>query len=307
MSWTIFFFLWTSRISRCFLSGNFFQTESRVSCPREFRKGFRKRCRQCRNRDQWTWCQGTFLSVKKDLPQHLSNIGSFGNQELDQSCVSSRDRKFTRKFLGTLLESQFSSLSPFSSFCSAPLLARTSLLNAGMSQKPCVTSQGGLFFGRVSEPSLPSKSAVSTHRSISLRERTVSTLISMISRPRWLHLQFQPRRKWDSLNPFGRCVWFSAASCSQRQPASSSVVNLWQDTDLRNTGNFVRRVESFPSVERTMSKGRRDIFSTIKGENYVKWSLHEYFDKHGDDFSRRVCSSEKIIWWLRLKLDRKQC
>ena len=219
MSWTIFFFRWTSKISRCFLSAIFFEIESRVSCPREFRKVFRKRCRQCRNRDQLTWCQGTFLSVKKDLPQHLSKKGSFGNQELDQSCVSSRDRKFTRKFRGTLLESQFSSPSPFSSFCSAPLLAQTSLLNAGMSQNLCVISQGGLFFGRVTEPSLPPKSAVSTHRSTSLRERTVSTQTSMISRPRWLHLQLQPWRKWDSLNPFG-------VSGSRQQAAASGSQHL---------------------------------------------------------------------------------
>ena len=37
-----------------------------------------------------------FLGAKKDLPQDLSNLSSPVNQELDQSCVSSRDRKMTR-------------------------------------------------------------------------------------------------------------------------------------------------------------------------------------------------------------------
>ena len=56
-------------------------------------------------------------------------------------------------FHGTLLESQFSSPSPFSSFCSTPLLAQTSLLNASISQKPCATLQGRLILGRLAEQS----------------------------------------------------------------------------------------------------------------------------------------------------------
>ena len=56
-------------------------------------------------------------------------------------------------FCGTLLESQFTSLSPFSSFCSTPPIAQTSLLSTGMNQNLFATPQGGLFFGRMAEQS----------------------------------------------------------------------------------------------------------------------------------------------------------
>ena len=56
-------------------------------------------------------------------------------------------------FRCALLESQFSSPSPFSSFCSTPLLAQTPLLNASLSQKPCAAPQGGLILGRLAEQS----------------------------------------------------------------------------------------------------------------------------------------------------------
>ena len=60
----------------------------------------------------------------------------------------------------TLLESQFSSPNPFSSFCSTLFLTQTpdsisppSLLNSSTSPKPCATPQGGLQFGRLVEQS----------------------------------------------------------------------------------------------------------------------------------------------------------
>ena len=40
----------------CFPAAMFFQTESRVSCPRELRKARLKRVRRWRNRDRWVWC-----------------------------------------------------------------------------------------------------------------------------------------------------------------------------------------------------------------------------------------------------------
>ena len=57
--------------------------------------------------------------------------------------------RFRSMFRGTLLESQFSSPNPFSSFCSTPPPTQTSLLNTGMSMTPCVTPKGGLLFGRM--------------------------------------------------------------------------------------------------------------------------------------------------------------
>ena len=56
-------------------------------------------------------------------------------------------------FRGTLLESQFSSPNPYSSFCCTPPPVQTSLLNTGMSMNPCVTPQGGHLFGRTAEQS----------------------------------------------------------------------------------------------------------------------------------------------------------
>ena len=208
------------------------------------------------------------LSVKKDLPQHLSNIGSFGNQELDQSCVSSRDRKFTRKFRGTLLESQFSSPSPFSSFCSAPLLAQTSLLNAGMSRNFLrhfarrsllwPSGRAGSPIDVSSEHAPINFSSGKDSFNTDFNDLATTVVASAITATTEVG-------RFESI----RCVWFSAASGSQRHPASSSVVNLKRDTDLRSIGNFVRGVESFPSVERTLSKGGWDTFATIKGENSV--------------------------------------
>ena len=65
MNGTIFFDCWTSWISRCFLAAIFFQTESRVSCPRELRKARQKKVRQWRNRGRWVWCQGTSWVQRK--------------------------------------------------------------------------------------------------------------------------------------------------------------------------------------------------------------------------------------------------
>ena len=63
-----------------------------------------------------------------------------------------------------------------------------------------------------------------------------------------------------SVNPFGVSGFQqqAAVSGSQHQQASSSGVNPWQDTDLRSSGKPVRGVESFPSVERSLSKSKRD-------------------------------------------------
>ena len=95
VSGSIFFICWLSWISRCFLAAIFFQTESRVSCPRELKKVLRKRGRQWRNRDQWILVSRNLPSAKNDPPQDLSDPNSLGTRELDQSCVSSRDRKLT--------------------------------------------------------------------------------------------------------------------------------------------------------------------------------------------------------------------
>ena len=59
MSGTIPFVCWIPWLSRCFPAATFFQTESRVSCPRWLRKVLLKHGRQWRNRDQWICCQGT--------------------------------------------------------------------------------------------------------------------------------------------------------------------------------------------------------------------------------------------------------
>ena len=58
-------------------------------------------------------------------------------------------------FRGSLLESQFSSPLPFTSFCSTPLPAQTPLLDMGMRQNPFGTPQLGLLFGRLPEQSPP--------------------------------------------------------------------------------------------------------------------------------------------------------
>ena len=63
-----------------------------------------------------------------------------------------------------------------------------------------------------------------------------------------------------SANPFGVSVFFqqAAASCSQQQPASSSVINLWQTYNVGSCGQLQRGDESSSNVERALLKGKRD-------------------------------------------------
>ena len=104
-------------------------------------------------------------------------------------------------------------------------------------------------------PTLSSKSAASTRRSTYLRERTASTQTSTIS-PTTVDASeitdtievgqltsplFSQKREVSAI-PIGvsRSQQQAAASGSQQQHASSSVVNPWQDTDLKSIGKLVR-------------------------------------------------------------------
>ena len=67
---------------------------------------------------------------------HRRCVGSRPNGQGRVDCLSPRAHQkslIRLMFRGTLLESQFSSPSPCSSFCSTPLLAQTPLLNTSMS------------------------------------------------------------------------------------------------------------------------------------------------------------------------------
>ena len=66
---------WITWISRCVPADIFFQTESRVSCPRELRKVRQKKVRQWRNRDRWIWCQGTSWAQRKLLRKSREQPG----------------------------------------------------------------------------------------------------------------------------------------------------------------------------------------------------------------------------------------
>ena len=96
MNGTIFFDCWASWICRCFPAAIFFQTERRVSCPRELRKARLKKVRQWRNRDRWSWCQGTSWAQRKPLRKIRVLQGSLLSQEFDQSFVTSSTRKLVR-------------------------------------------------------------------------------------------------------------------------------------------------------------------------------------------------------------------
>ena len=119
---------------------------------------------------QNAWHRRIFFSCTRD---QRTCVGSRPNGQGHVDCLSpcAHQKPLIRlMFRGTLLDSQLSSPSPFSSFCFTPLLAQTPLLNASMSQRPCATPQGGLNLGRLAEqsppqvmsPTLSSKSAVST-------------------------------------------------------------------------------------------------------------------------------------------------
>ena len=94
-----------------------------------------------------------FFSCTRD---QRTCVGSRPNGQGHVDCLSPRAHQkslIRHMFRGILLESQFSSPSSFSSFCSIPPPAQTPLLNTSISQKPCATSQGGLLFGRLAEHS----------------------------------------------------------------------------------------------------------------------------------------------------------
>ena len=82
----------------------------------------------------------------------------------------------------------------------------------------------------------------------------------------------------------------AAASGSQQQQASPSAINPGQDTDLRSKGKYLRGVESFSSVERSLSKGKRDReFESLQLSQMDKEkilsaqrSLHEYLEKKAE-------------------------
>ena len=94
MNGTFFFFCLTSWISQCFPAAIFFQTESSVSCPREFRKVPWKWGRQWRSRDQW------YVGIKEPLEceerilrKSWVNQTAQENQELDHSGVLSSQKE----------------------------------------------------------------------------------------------------------------------------------------------------------------------------------------------------------------------
>ena len=61
-----------------------------------------------------------------------------------------------------------------------------------------------------------------------------------------------------SANPFGVFVFQqAAASGSQQQPASSSVINLWQTSYVGRFGKLQRGDESSSNVERSLLRGKR--------------------------------------------------
>ena len=81
-------------------------------------------------------------------------------------------------------------------------------------------------------------------------------------------------------------------------------MNPWHDTDPRGIGKLARGVESFSSVERSLSEGKLDRelesmqLSQLEKSGILseRRSLHEYVEMEAERaFSRRVFSSEKII------------
>ena len=249
-------------------------------------------------------------------------VGSRPDGQGHVDCLSPRahPKSFIRPmFHGTLLESQFSSPSPFSSFCSSQLPAQTSLLNASISQKPCATLQGRLILGWLAEQSPPTgyepKSPIevsSEHTPIDFPSRKdsfdtdfndPSTTVAAPEIGDTMEVgQLTSPLFSQSANPSGVSgsqqqgaassskQQQAAASSSKQQQASSSVVNPWQDTDLRSTEKLARGVESFSSFEKPLLKGRRDRelesvqLSQIEKERILseQKSLHEYLEKEAE-------------------------
>ena len=95
MSWNIYFFCWTSWISRCFLAAVFFQTKITLSCPRVRESTLKDGSAVAKPRPM-NLVSTNLLSAKKDPPQDLSDPNSPVNQGLDQSGLLARSRKLLR-------------------------------------------------------------------------------------------------------------------------------------------------------------------------------------------------------------------
>ena len=113
------------------------------------------------------WHRRIFVSCTRD---QRTCAGSRPNSQghVDYLSPRAHQKSLIRlMFRGTSLESQFSSPNPFSSFCSAPPPAQTSLLNTGMSKNPCVTPQGRspLWPNGRAEPSHSGRRNVALQRS----------------------------------------------------------------------------------------------------------------------------------------------
>ena len=79
-----------------FLAAIFFQTEKQSVTSKRAQESTSKEGSAVAKPRPMNLVSRNFLSAKKNLPQDSSDSNSSGNQELDQSCVSSSVRKLTR-------------------------------------------------------------------------------------------------------------------------------------------------------------------------------------------------------------------
>ena len=144
-----------------------------------------------------------------------------------------------------------------------------------------------MLFGRLAEQNtltscepkfLIEVSRVSTRRSISLREQTASTRTSAIPQ-QWLRLKesrqlASPLFTQESEVSANPKTFGSLTHPNMGRPMQSNEQPL-QQQHSRSTVNYVRRVESFSDVERSLSKGNEIVNWRVC--TCLKWKMRKFF------------------------------
>ena len=161
------------------------------------RKKKKKSRQEGMNEDRTRGTDAYFFSCTRD---QRTCVGSRLDGQGHVDCLSPRAHQkslILPVFRGTLHESQFSSaqfglIVLLCTTCTDITAAHGNEYEPPASLREEVSSLAdwpSRALTQVVSPIPSSKSAMSTRRSVSLRERTASTQTSTISRPRWLHLK----------------------------------------------------------------------------------------------------------------------
>ena len=109
-----------------------------------------------------------------------------------------------------------------------------------------------------------------------------------------------------------RCLCFSASG-SQQQPASPSVINLWQVSHVGSSGQLQRGDESSSNVESSFLSGKRDRdIGSVSLSQHDKARIprdrknsHEYLENESERALQGECAAQGKLSEAQVEMDRK--